>query len=149
MGGLLADRAGGVILLRERVAVGQEWLSRCGSRGTLRIGDRDRPADVHVRPRRWRPAWEGRRAPSPQSGLGRGVPQRPGAWLTFLPRLSRRLAGVPRCLWRQPSVTQGCHQYFSGMVSRSLMYGSLCPVPLAELLGFIWILPRLPAFGEV
>lgn len=83
MGGLLADRAGGVILLRERVVVGQAWLSRCGRRDTLRIGDRDRPADVHVRPRRWRAAWEGRRAPSRQSGLGRGVPQRPALGSRF------------------------------------------------------------------
>lgn len=94
MGGLLADRVGGVILLRERVRGGREWLSRSVRRDTLRVGDRNRPADVHVRPRRWRPAWDGGRAPSPRSGPGGGVPQRPagssrfrhacrGGWLAF------------------------------------------------------------------
>lgn len=147
MGGLLANRAGGVILPRERMEVGRDWLSRSVRRNALRVGDRDRPADVHVKPRRWRPAWEGRRASSPRSGPGGGVPQRRargsrfchacrGGWLAFL-------ATSPAALHEA-----GTQSVFL-LDGFTFLCDSLCPVRLSELLGFILVLSLLPAFGEV
>ena len=54
------------------------------------------------------------------------------ARLTFLPRLWRLLAGIPRLPLETASVTRGRDPCFRWMVPRSLMDDSLCPVRVLD-----------------
>ena len=147
-GRLLADKAGGVIVPGAWVEVGRgKQLSQFVHRhavSVVRVGDRDRPCSLAREPVRRRPAWEGRLAALPCLGPKEACPDRParcslcchacrGGWFAS-PTIPPDGASRGR-----DAISISC-----GMISCHLMYDSLCPVRLTEMLSFTWILFLTP-----